>query len=286
MKKILFPFETGSSNNKEAFVYAAKFARNLNAELILLNTFQIRNKQDISKEEYNRLIKNSMIRAYNESVHFNNYYLENYAKTEGDLRIKLDHRFIQGILTTEIIKIIEHEEIDLTVLAASDKAELNSDLLKIIDNRIFENNLCSLLVVPFDYMYKRVENIVYAIGLDKLKNYKLYLNDVLRYAAVFNANIHFIHISPGSKPVTLKDSDEYNTIMQIVEKNKNYLFKIIYGDNLLDSMNKYIGQKNINVLILVKHRYHFLDSLFRKSFSDQISLHSKIPVIIMREKDF
>ena len=94
MKKILFPFETGSTTNKEAFVYAAKLARNLKAELILLNTFNIRSKYDISRDEYKRLVRNCLITAYNESVRFNNYYLENYAKTEGDLRIKIDHRFI------------------------------------------------------------------------------------------------------------------------------------------------------------------------------------------------
>ena len=41
MKKILFPFETNQPIYKEAYVYAVKFARNLGAELIMLNVFEI-----------------------------------------------------------------------------------------------------------------------------------------------------------------------------------------------------------------------------------------------------
>ena len=41
MKKILFPFEIDNLNYKEAYVYAVKLARNLNAQVILLSAFLI-----------------------------------------------------------------------------------------------------------------------------------------------------------------------------------------------------------------------------------------------------
>ena len=60
-------------------------------------------------------------------------------------------------MTDEIIRIVEHEEVDLTILSVSEVEERNIEMLKIIDNKIFEHNLCSVLVVPLNYRYKKVD---------------------------------------------------------------------------------------------------------------------------------
>ena len=57
MKKILFPFEIDNPVYQEAYIYAVKFARNLNTEVILLNAFSIEADNFITKEKYAMLIK-------------------------------------------------------------------------------------------------------------------------------------------------------------------------------------------------------------------------------------
>ena len=58
MKKVLFPFHIEEGVYKEAFISAVKFARTMNAELIMLNTFEINVDNTITQEKYDKLIKN------------------------------------------------------------------------------------------------------------------------------------------------------------------------------------------------------------------------------------
>ena len=125
MKKILFPFEIDNPVYQEAYIYAVKFARNLNTEVILLNAFSIEADNFITKEKYARLIKERWFQAYNEIIKFNNYYLNEHARMDDELQIKFDHRFINGILKDEIREIAKEQDVGFIVLPVSDRKDFN-----------------------------------------------------------------------------------------------------------------------------------------------------------------
>jgi len=285
MNKILFPFEPQNPIYREAYIYAVKFARNLDAELILLNTFAIDDYyDDITSNIYKQKIKQKWLQAYEEVILLNEYYLHNHARFESDLRIKFDHRFIHGTLVNEVKQILKNEEIDLLVLPVSDKEEENKRMLSIISDEIFEQNNTSLLITPFNKPFEVINNIVFATDLKKLNHSKLYLSDIKKYANIFDAKIHFLHISK-SKSVTLPDDIEaYRLIMDFLKKEKEHSFETIYSENIGDGLKAYLSNNKINLLTVVKHKHYFLENLFHKSLSKQISLKSKIPTLVMREK--
>jgi nucleotide-binding universal stress UspA family protein len=199
MRKILFPFEEDKSLYREAYIHAVKFARKINAELILLNVFQVEVGNDITEEKYARLKRDNWFKAYNEISWLNKYYLEDHANVETDLQIRFDYRFVNGILVDEIKKIAMEEEVDLMVMPISDKREFNKRQMKIMRDNVFEKNRTSLLLVPSSLQFRPLRNIVVAIDLKKLFNYQLYLNDIITYASLFDASIHFIHVSSRDK---------------------------------------------------------------------------------------
>ena len=285
MKKILFPFETANPIYKEAYVYAVKLARNLNTELILLNAFLIEAGNDITQEKYSKLIRDNWFKAYNEISKFNKYFLEDHARVSDELTIKFDYRFIHGFLKDEIRKIARDETVRLIVLPLSDKREINKRQLEIIRDNLFEKNRVSLMVIPFQGAFKPIKNIVFATDLHKVNHYRQYLDDVIHYAQALDSNIHFLHISTRESAEIREDSEEYQMIMEVIEKNKRHVFKRIFGKNVIESVNQYAEDNNANLLVVVKKQHYFLETLFHKSFSNDISLNSKIPVLVMREKE-
>ena len=284
MRKILFPFELDNPIYREAYIYGIKFARNINAELIILNAFKVEVGNDITEEKYNNLKKDNWFKAYNEISKFNKYFLEDHARTDTDLRIKFDYRFVNGIFVDEIRNIAREENVDLIVLPISDKRDFNKRQLKIIQDNIFEKNRTSLLVVPFGSVFRPVKNIVFATDLKKLNKYPQYLHDVIHYAELFNSSIHFIHISSREKAESWDNSDTYRLVMQAIEKNKRHIFKSLHGKDIIETVNQYVNECNADILVVVKHQHYFLDSIFHESLSKEISLYSKVPVLVMREK--
>ena len=137
MKKILFPFEINQNIYKEAYVYAVKFARNLGAELIMLNVFEIDDEVFPTPKEYKEIVRDNWLKAYQEIIKFNKHYLNNFARIESDLRIKVDHRFLHGSFIYEFRKIISEEDIDLIVLPEVDQREIYK---RIVDKRWCSSN--------------------------------------------------------------------------------------------------------------------------------------------------
>ncbi len=284
MRKILFPFELDNPIYREAYIYGIKFARNINAELILLNVFKVEVGNDITEEKYGKLKKDNWFKAYNEISKFNTYYIEDHARTDTDLKIKFNYRFVNGILIDEIRSIAKEDGVDLIVLPISDSPKFNKTQLNIIRDNIFEKNRASLLIVPFGCEFRPVKDIVFATDLKKLNNYPQYLHDVINYARLFDSNIHFIHISSKEKAEEWDNSDTYRLVMREIEKNKRHSFKSLYGKKILESVAQYVEECHADILVVVKHQHYFLESIFHESVSNEISLNSKVPVLVMREK--
>ena len=285
MKKILFPFEIDNPVYQEAYIYAVKFARNLNTEVILLNAFSIEADNFITKEKYARLIKERWFQAYNEIIKFNNYYLNEHARMDDELQIKFDHRFINGILKDEIREIAKEPDVGFIVLPVSDKKDFNKRQLDIIRDNIFEKNRVSLLVVPFQGSYRPIKNIVFSIDLKKLNYFKQYLDEIIQISRAFDSNVHFLNISLRDKDVFNEDSEEFQMIKRITDKNNRHVFKRVSGKDVVESVNQYVDELHADLLAVVKHQHFFLETLFHKSHTNEISFNSKVPVFVMRESE-
>jgi nucleotide-binding universal stress UspA family protein len=285
MKKILFPFEIDNPVYQEAYIYAVKFARNLNTEVILLNAFSIEADNFITKEKYAMLIKERWFQAYNEIIKFNNYYLNEHARMDDELQIKFDHRFINGILKDEIREIAKEPDVGFIVLPVSDKKDFNKRQLDIIRDNIFEKNRVSLLVVPFQGSYRPIKNIVFSIDLKKLNYFKQYLDEIIQISRAFDSNVHFLNISLRDKDVFNEDSEEFQMIKRITDKNNRHVFKRVSGKDVVESVNQYVDELHADLLAVVKHQHFFLETLFHKSHTNEISFNSKVPVFVMRESE-
>jgi len=283
MKKILFPFELDNPLYKDAYIFGVKFARNINAELIVLNVFKVEVGDDITTDEYDYLKKQNWFKAYNEICKYNRYYLEEHAKPVQELNLRFHYRFVNGVLLDEVRSIARKESIDMTVLPLSDQKEFNKRQLRIIRDNVYENSRSSLLLIPFRTVYSPIQRIVYAIDF-KLNAPSQYLDEVVKLAHAFEANVHFLHISSGNSAMKWERSEAFEMVQKIIEKNREFVSECLTGKNVVNLIDNYVDQVGADLLIVVRHQHYFLDTIFHDSVSDRISFESKIPVLIMREK--
>jgi len=285
MKKVLYPFEINRPVYRETYVYAVKFARNLGAELIMLNAFELNLYDSITQQDYDQLIKENWLKAYNEIIKFNKLYLQNHVKTGPEISLKFNYRFIHGNLLNEIRKILSTEEIELIILPVPDHKDKNQRKLELIRKEIFNKNLGSILAVPCRTSFQPVKNIAFIIDLENLDHSLLYLKDVLRYAKIFNANIHFLYLSQSEKAQIISDNDAYRAVMQIIDSNKNHVFRQICGKDTAGMVDQYTEKNGIQILLLVRHHHHFFNLALHYSICDEMTLKSKIPLLILRERN-
>lgn len=283
MKKILFPFEINDPIYQEAYLYAVKIARNMNAEMIMLNTFEI--DSNTTKETYDKLIRSKWIAAYNSVIKLNSHYIENSARLDNELKIKFDHRFIRSNQLSCIKDIILNESIDLIVLPLNKHESDNKKQIQIIRDQIFEKVKTALLVIPFNHKYTKISNIIFSTDLKRLNYPAIYLNDTINFAKTFNSNIHFIFVSKDNDSELSDKNDLYKTIIEITKLKPDFKFHKIIDKSISHGINTYAQNNNIDLLIVIKHEKTLWDTLFRKSISEETVQKSNLPVLIMREKN-
>lgn len=281
MKKILFPFVLGQEN-KDAFVYAVKIARNMGAELIMLNTFLFEVDSSITKEKYKTLTKERWLLAYKEVAKLHNHYLANFAILEGDFKVKLDYRFIYGRLLNETIDIVKSKEIDLIVLSVLDNKINDKILISDFINKISKVDPVSVFIVPRDKAFREINQIIYATDFHKLMDGAGILNKVIKLAASFNATIHFVNVTKENITKKIDNKGTYEIIEKLT-KHDTHVFQTLRGGDILKTINQYVSDKNINVVTVVKQHRSFIENIFHDSISAKIAYQSNIPILILMD---
>ena len=285
MKKILFPFETNQPIYKEAYVYAVKFARNLGAELIMLNVFEIESDYSLTPKEYKNIIRDNWFKAYQEIIKFNKHFLMNYARIESELKIKVDYRFLHGNLINEISKIISAEEIDLIVLSEANQTEPYKEIVKVVWQDVYAKDPVALLLIPGECIYHPIKSTAFVAEMDELGHVVQHINTALKYAKVFDTSVHFLHVSQSKKDQLPGGRDDLNDMIQTIERSSKHVFKNLIGRDIIGMIEEYTEKNNVQLMFVVRHHHYFFESLFHKNLSDEICLKSNIPVLVMKEKE-
>jgi len=285
MKKVLFPFEIEKTCYREAYVYAVKLTRNLGAELIMLNAFNVEVDDTITTEKYDRLIKNNWIKASKEIILFHDYYLNHHAKVDNELRVKTDHRFIHGNLVEEFRKIIHSENIDLVVLPVTGENDSIRKKLRLMRKEALEKTLISLLATPCEKNFQPIDNILFTFGWKKLRGLKDYIEDISVFANMYNSSVHFIHLSRHTGDTQVFDEDVKNTISDASTVKNHIIYGSLNGRNLGNQLLNYISDNEIKLIALAKQQLHLFGDMFQTNPFEEMCSVVGIPVLILRDGD-
>ena len=283
MKKVLFPFEINQDCYREAYVYAVKVTRNLGAELIMLNAFEIEVDDTITPQKYDLIIRNNWVNAYREIILFHDYYLHDHARVDTELRVKVDHRIVNGKIVEEFRKIIHSEKIDLVVLPASDRSEKTNKKLKLMRRETLEMNLTSLLAIPSEKTYKDIHSILFLTGLKRLKGIEEYLCEISLFASVFNSSIHFLQLSRHERDGHMWKEESIRTAQVFKSIANRIFFHTIIDRNPGNAVKEYISGNNIRLIALVSQQLHIIGDIFPTGLFEEMCVNAGIPVLILKE---
>lgn len=286
MKKILFPYEKGVEN-KNAFIHAARIAHKTGAELIILHAFTFQVDDDISDYWYKINLKKKWLEIVDEISILKTAYIAKHHESDGQLgsTFKLSYQVIFGEITAEIRKVLSREHIDLLVLTVpfieNNDVKLSGNNLK----SIIDASRCSLLLIPEHAEYSTWKEVGYAINFQKIKGNTTLIKFVQQFSKLFGAKLRFIHVSRDGKLNHIEDHESYCVIEELIRSNDDqYSLEVITATNAIDAIDKYINEQKVDLVAVVKQHRSFLENMFHESFTNQIGIYAKSPLLIMYEK--
>ncbi|WP_432221854.1 universal stress protein [Flavobacterium sp. TMP13] len=276
MKKILFPTDF-SDTAQNAFVHALEFANHINAELLLLHTFELPVYDSQFFPENYGAIYNSI-----ELSQFNMFKdevpkLRAIAKEQNLENIQIKHRLMDGNLIYNIKKAIEEEHIDFVVMGTSGVSDWTTFFIGSNTESIISAVNVPVLCIPAEVRHQKIEIIGFTTRFrDKDKNE---LIKVLKIAKQLKAQVKCLYVKTNDSDV--KDETIKEWAMEF--SDEPVVFSIIPNDDVKETVLDFVLYKEIDVLAVIAYKRNFFESIMNPSFSKKIVKEVQIPILIMHE---
>ncbi len=273
--KILVPCDF-SINSNNAALYAAKFGKKVNAEIILFHIVHFEHPPmvQVSGAVEQKIENIRLSNASNDCV-----LLVNDLKSKVK-EVQISFKVIPGFPIADVIEnYSKTNQIDLIIMGTKGASGFTKVLFGSNAVSVINKSSIPVITVPESSRFSNVKLIVYASDLDNMQSE---IKKIIPLAKLFDAEIDILHVLP-------QDSDKKIDIVRIknglIEKYEyqKVLFHIAHNNNILEGINGFVVEVKADILAMYTQEIGFLESFFKTSISRDEAFHSYIPLLTLKK---
>ncbi|OYU97006.1 MAG: hypothetical protein CFE21_01580 [Bacteroidetes bacterium B1(2017)] len=270
ISKIVIPTDF-SAPALQAMQYAILLAKKMNAGLNILHINQVAMVDaTIPAETYQLFVK-----EIEDQTTFQFNELEKTLKDSG-LVYSMHSRY--GFVAEEICDFALKHEADLIVMGTTGASGAAEVLFGSNAASVVAKTHVPVMVIPKEIKYKELERIVYATDYNE-PEFPAMLR-LVYFAEQYDCPLDVLHVK--------SDSDKYfNAENNFFKKNHdrisypNINFVELEKGEVIPSINNYVDEMKVDLLVMAKHNRNFFDRLFHRSLSKQMAFHTHIPLLVL-----
>jgi nucleotide-binding universal stress UspA family protein len=276
MKKILFPtdFSEAATN---AFIHALEFAKIVNAELILLHTFEIPVYDSQFFPENYAAIYSSIELAKFEMFKDEIPKLKAIAAERNLEGIVIKHRLMDGDLIYNLKNVVAEDNIDFVIMGTNGVSDWTTFFLGSNTSSVISGVEVPVLCVPIDAKFKKIKIIGFTTRYREKD--KKELRKVLKIAKKTNAKVRSLYVKTTASDVSIETIKEWEREFS----DENVEFLVLPSDDVKETIIDFILFKDIDILTTITHKRSFFESLFDSGFTKKITKEVSIPVLVMHD---
>ncbi|WP_278021348.1 universal stress protein [Flavobacterium ginsengisoli] len=276
MKKILFPTDF-SDLATNAFVHALEFAKVVNAELILLHTFEIPVYDSQFFPENYASIYSSIELAKFEMFKDEIPKLRQIAAERKLEDIVIKHRLMDGDLIYNLKNAVEEDQVDFVIMGTNSASDWTKFFTGSNTESVISGVEVPVLCIPIDAKYRKVKTIGFTTRYREKD--KKELKKILKIAKKTGAKVKSLYVKTSNSDVSEEVRKEWEK--EFSEENVEFL--VLPSDDVKETILDFILYKDIDILTTITHKRSFFESLFDSSFSKKIAKEVTIPILVMHE---
>lgn len=285
---ILIPVDY-SDYSKLACRYAAKIAKKSDNNLFLFHAFYspafdlieltggLQTQQQLRADVTEKLIESE-----NEDMEKFIDCLFQYPEFESLARDDVAFDIKAGLAKDEILSIANDINPELVIMGTRGADKRTSSILGSITEVSIRKLKVPVLAIPEDYKFVGTENlkrIVYLTDYDESDFVSI--KKLMRFTQFLNLSIHCIHIGPRIDKWEILKMEGLKDYFQKAYDKKSVECHILDNKpDLLQALDKYILENNINVISLTHRKRSLLDKVFKSSMTKKIFYHTQIPLLV------
>ena len=170
----------------------------------------------------------------------------------------------------------------LIVMGITGKSSFRQKIIGSNTLKIATRDVCPVLIVPSEAKFNGIHNVALASDFKEVEEITpvTYIKRVLDF---FKPNLHIVHVnSEIHVSLNEKQVNDRNWLEeQFIDYNPEFYFITTFDFH--DTIEQFILDKNIDILINVPRNHTFFDSVFKSNVTKKLAFHSSIPVLAAHE---
>lgn len=268
MKTIIAPTDF-SNSSINAVYYAADLAESTSALLVLLNVVEVpvaASEIPVAESVFDGLVNLA-------GQDLDRLKSEVYSRCKGN--IEINSKVIMGSVATEIKEVSEELHPFAIVMGKREGNSMARILLGSSTLSTVKHNPYPILIIPDHISFKGIHKIGLACDLRNVETIPFKLLD--DWLSVFSPTLDIIHLSKHERD--FKSLDVAESIFLEHHLNKfRPKFNFLTGDKLVDQLNDFASEHQLDLLIVVPKKHGFL-ALFDKNHASEIIIHNNSAIL-------
>jgi len=194
--------------------------------------------------------------------------------------VKVDIICRIGFPGEEISKILSESHFDLTIMGIKGHGTV-SQFFGSTSTTVAKNSVAPVLIVPLEARFKNIPDIAFAFDyreINEPRNIKI----IQEIAKLFNSRIHVLNISGQVKEIPIEKALVAVQIDHILEEVNHELSFPANEDPVL-GIEEYLTKNKCDLLVMIKRKHGFFDSLFKGSYTKKMAFHTHIPLLVLHD---
>ncbi len=291
IRRIMVPVDF-SDYSFDACRFAISLAAKYKAEVKLIHIFY-NPAIDVSPyaDHYSYQIKLvESLREIEKSARENMLKLEHKLNTwcikENLTKIHISPKLINGFSTDELLEYSKKYKPALIVMGTRGLTRDNYKAFGRVANKVIEDATVPVLALPSGTIKTigEIKAVLYATDFDP-SDYSA-LNRLIQMLAPFKIKIHCLHICLiEKKPWDSVKLDELKAHLLNEYSGIDISFNNIISDDILNGLETYMRDNDINALAVTTHKRNLLEKMFIPSVSRKIFSETGKPLLVFHSKE-
>lgn len=132
-----------------------------------------------------------------------------------------------------------------------------------------------VIAIPEEFQYTKIMKFVYAMNFRKIQDKTL--TQVIRITNMLHTKLICLHVDYSETRRLQAKSEE---LEEKYSPSSNVRFEVVQALDVPDGIFNYIQEKEIDFLAIGHRKESFLKKLFRFSYTENLLLHSHVPVMV------
>lgn len=262
---ILVPVDF-SACSINAYEYAIDLALNLKANITIFH----------ASHNLTSATANMMIRVDDIVMEEAEKKIEKLKLDTEHLPIQVNHIVSVGLANDEIKKLTASQSFDLIIMGTTGSSNIEDKLIGTITSNLIKKVNIPVLVVPKKAKYDIKKPTLVSVDISDGEVDLSPLKAILKK----ENKIKIFYVSKQNLKSEVSEKSIHYLEEELDGYPHDYLFK--HDNNIVDCIKKELEAREYNMVVTFNKKYPFFENLFHKSVSQNLALHSKTPLLIIK----